>query len=83
MCVIFPDACSSSTTPHEVGDEVTKDEPLTTNPNVGGFGQAVTSGPCGTLGFNLRNQPGTLILILEIAGQTGISEKKNGSFEMP
>ena len=23
----------------EVGDEVTKDEPLTTNPNVGGFGQ--------------------------------------------
>ena len=40
MCVIFPDACSSSTTPHEVGDEVTKDEPLTTNPNVGGFGQA-------------------------------------------
>ena len=70
-------------TPFQVGDEVTKDEPLTTNPNVGGFGQAVTSGPCGTLGFNLRNQPGTLILILEIAGQTGISEKKNGSFEMP
>jgi len=25
----------------QVGDEVTKDEPLTTNPNVGGFGQAV------------------------------------------
>ena len=24
----------------QVGDEVTKDEPLTTNPNVGGFGQA-------------------------------------------
>ena len=23
----------------QVGDEVTKDEPLTTNPNVGGFGQ--------------------------------------------
>ena len=27
--------------PLQVGDEVTKDEPLTTNPNVGGFGQAV------------------------------------------
>ena len=25
----------------QVGDEVTKDEPITTNPNVGGFGQAV------------------------------------------
>ena len=24
----------------EVGDEVSKDEPITTNPNVGGFGQA-------------------------------------------
>jgi hypothetical protein len=24
----------------QVGDEVTKDEPITTNPNVGGFGQA-------------------------------------------
>ena len=23
----------------QVGDEVTKDEPITTNPNVGGFGQ--------------------------------------------
>ena len=23
-----------------MGDEVTKDEPITTNPNVGGFGQA-------------------------------------------
>ena len=27
----------------QVGDEVTKDEPLTTNPNVGGFGQAPVS----------------------------------------
>ena len=25
----------------QVGDEVTKDEPVTTTPNVGGFGQAV------------------------------------------
>ena len=32
----------------QVGDEVTKDEPLTTNPNVGGFGQApvVILGAC-------------------------------------
>ena len=28
------------TSANQVGDEVTKDEPLTTNPNVGGFGQA-------------------------------------------
>ena len=28
----------------EVGDEVTKDEPLTTNPNVGGFGQVPALG---------------------------------------
>ena len=26
----------------QVGDEVTKDEPITTNPNVGGFGQEGT-----------------------------------------
>ena len=28
-----------------MGDEVTKDEPLTTNPNVGGFGQAHLENP--------------------------------------
>ena len=36
--VVFPVCWSSET--WQVGDEVTKDEPLTTNPNVGGFGQA-------------------------------------------
>lgn len=34
------DVCSSGADiVVQVGDEVTKDEPLTTNPNVGGFGQ--------------------------------------------
>ena len=31
---------SSAAAVLQVGDEVTKDEPITTNPNVGGFGQA-------------------------------------------
>ena len=31
----------------EVGDEVTKDEPITTNPNVGGFGQVQLDGRVG------------------------------------
>lgn len=34
-----------------MGDEVTKDEPLTTNPNVGGFGQELTEDETGILLF--------------------------------
>ena len=38
----------------QVGDEVTKDEPLTTNPNVGGFGQAGLSQANKDLGWKLH-----------------------------
>eukprot|EP00913_Durusdinium_trenchii_P012136 g11398.t2 len=37
----------------QVGDEVTKDEPLTTNPNVGGFGQELTEDETGILLFSV------------------------------
>ena len=34
----------------QVGDEVTKDEPITTNPNVGGFGQVRLDAFCDSVG---------------------------------
>ena len=46
----------------QVGDEVTKDEPITTNPNVGGFGQV------GILGIWLTKGVGWCWFLVVIYG---------------